>query len=517
MPEINTSEYFKHLKADLPASIVVFFVALPLCLGIALASGAPLVSGLIAGVVGGIVVGALSGSHTSVSGPAAGLAVVVLSSIRELGSFEVFLSAVVVAGVFQVLFGLLRAGVVANFIPSSVIRGMLAGIGLILILKQLPHLVGFDRDYIGDETFQQPDGYNTFSELLNIVYQFSPGATIIGIGSLLFLILTDVGFLKRFKLWKILPPSLIAVALAILVNQWFRVVNPSLSITQEHLVNIPDLSNFSAFKFPDWNAFFHPAIYSVAIKLALIASIETLLSIEAADKLDPFKRITPPSWELVAQGAGNVISGLAGGLPMTAVIVRSSTNILAGAHSKMSAILHGIFLLLSVVFISNILNLIPLSVLAALLILVGYKLTRPSLYTQSFKAGWDQFLPFTITVASILLTDLLTGVLIGLVVGLFFVLRTNFKRAITVTRDGEKYYIRLRDNVSFFTKPVLRGTFERIPEGAYVVIDGTSASFVDKDIIETVQEFQALAQEKGIQVEIKRNRTSLNAFFKSKN
>lgn len=516
MPEIDTSKHFKYLKADFPASIVVFFVALPLCLGIALASGAPLVSGLIAGIVGGIVVGTLSGSHTSVSGPAAGLAVVVLSSIEDLGSFEAFLSAVVVAGVFQIFFGLLKAGVVANFIPSSVIRGMLAGIGLILILKQLPHLVGYDKDYIGDEAFWQPDGYNTFSEFFNIIHQFSPGATIIGIVSLLFLILADSGFLKRLKIWKVMPPALIAVVLAILVSQWFSIFNPSLSITQEQLVNIPDWSDFSAFKFPDWNAFFRPAIYSVAIKLALIASIETLLSIEAADKLDSFKRITPPSRELVAQGVGNILSGLAGGLPMTAVIVRSSTNILAGARSKMSTILHGIFLLLSVIFISNVLNLIPLSVLAALLILVGYKLTKPSLYTQSFKAGWDQFLPFTITAASILITDLLTGVLIGFVVGLFFVLRTNFKRAITVTRDGEKYYIRLRDNVSFFTKPILRGTFERISEGAYVVIDGTSASFVDKDIIESVQEFQALAEEKGIRVEIKRNRTSLNAFFKSK-
>ncbi len=515
MSDKSPSIYWKYLKADLPASIVVFFVALPLCLGIALASGAPLVSGLIAGVVGGIVVGALSGSHTSVSGPAAGLAVVVLSSIQELGSFEVFLSAVIVAGVFQVAFGLLKAGVVANFIPSSVIRGMLAGIGLLLILKQLPHLVGYDQDFIGDEAFQQADGYNTFSELLHIVNHFGVGSTIIGISALLLLAILDLGYFKKFKIFKILPPSLLAVASAILINELFKASNSNLAVNEEHLVGIPDLSQFSAFKFPDMNAFFQPAVYGVALKLALIASIETLLSVEAADKLDPFKRITPPSWELVAQGAGNIVSGFLGGLPMTAVIVRSSTNIIAGAHTKMSAIFHGVFLLLAVVFISGLLNLIPLSVLAALLILVGYKLTKPSLFVQSFKSGWDQFLPFTITIAAILLTDLLTGVLIGLVIGLFFVLKTNFHRAITVTQDGTRYYIRLRDNVSFFTKPIIRGTFEKIPENSYVVIDGTSASFVDKDIIETIQEFQALAQEKNITVELKRNRVSLNHFFKT--
>lgn len=406
---------------DIPASLVVFFVALPLCLGIALASGAPLLAGITTGVVGGIIAGALSGSHLAVSGPAAGLTVIVLSAIESVG-FAAFLTAVALAGAMQIGLGVARAGAIGRLIPDSVIKGMLAAIGIILILKQIPHAVGYDAVPEGDTSFAQADGHTTFSELWDLGRHMEPGAIAIAFVGLAVLVLWELPALKK-RLGSV-PGPLVVVVLGAGLNVAFARFAPSLHLSGGHLVELPVFDSFSAvaaqISRPDIGAVFEFTVWKTALTIAAVASLETLLSLEATDKLDPQRRIAPANRELVAQGTGNVICGLIGGLPMTAVIVRSSANVAAGATSKMSAILHGVWLLLAVALVPHVVNRIPLAALAAILLAVGFELTRPGIYATVFKRGPAQFLPFIVTVAGILLTDLLIGILIGLAVGFVF-------------------------------------------------------------------------------------------------
>lgn len=506
------------LKADLPASLVVFLVALPLCLGIALASGAPLFAGIISGIVGGLVIGSLSGSALSVSGPAAGLTVIVLTGIERMGSYPAFLTAVVIAGVLQLILGFARAGIIGDFFPSPVIRGMLAAIGLILILKQLPHAVGWDADYEGDESFFQNDGRNTFSELFDITNHFSEGALVLAVIAMVILVTWDGSFMKRFSFMKLVPGPLVAVLVCTVLAQLFDAV-PVLTIAQEHLVALPTPSSFAelagSLQHPDWTVFGRSELWITAFTIAIVASLETLLSVDACDKLDPLKRMTPTNRELKAQGVGQIVAGLLGGLPLTAVIVRSSANVAAGARTKMSAIVHGSLLLVAVLAIPRVLNMIPLAALAAVLLVTGYKLCKPAIWKEMWQRGWDQFIPFAVTIGAILFTDLLRGIVAGIVVGVVFILRTNFNQAITVMSEGDKYLVSLNGNVSFLNKAVLRRTFNGVPKGAYVLIDGTRAGFIDKDIVETMRDFADSAKHRGIEVEMKRTAASNNPVFKT--
>lgn len=510
----SVSNPLVNLKYDAPSSVVVFLVALPLCLGIALASGAPMLSGLIAGIVGGLVVASFSGSHLSVSGPAAGLTTIVISALTELGAYEAFLCAVILGGVFQVVLGLLRAGTIGHFFPAAVIKGMLSAIGLILILKQIPHALGYDRDFEGDESFFQADGENTFTEILNAFNYLSPGAIIISVISVAVLVFWEKPVIKKNKVLQYVPGPLIAVLLGVLLNAVYKASLPQLSIAQEHLVSLPMTGEFAKqMVFPDFSHFANPKVYTVALTIGLVASLESLLSIEAADKLDEFKRVTPLNRELRAQGMGNIVSGLLGGLPITAVIVRTSANINAGARTKASAILHGLLLLTAVLSIPHILNLIPFSALAAILIVTGYKLTKPALFREMFRKGWDQFIPFVVTIVAILLSNLLVGIFIGIAVGIFYVLKTNFHEAISLTRHGENYLLRMNKDVSFLNKAVLRKTLERIPDGAQVIIDGGNSQFIDRDIVETIEDFVLNAPNRSIHVEVKKSFSSANKFF----
>lgn len=518
VPADGALDPVKNLKYDFPAALVVFLVALPLCLGVALASGAPLFSGIVAGVTGGVVVALLSGSALSVSGPAAGLTVIVLSSVQLLGGFQYFLVSVVIAGILQLVFGYLKAGSVASFFPSCVIKGMLAAIGLILILKQIPHAVGYDADYEGDYSFVQPDGENTFSELLNTFSKINVGAFLISAVSLLILILWERPKLKKITFFRLLPAPLWAVVLGILMNALYGTYFPQFEIKGAHLVTLPVAegleSFFAQFTLPDFSKIFHYQTWVVALTIAVVASIETLLSIEAVDKIDPYKRISPTNRELKAQGVGNLISGLLGGLPLTAVIVRSSANVNAGGRTKASAFAHGLLLFLSALLIPSVLNMIPLACLAAILLMTGYKLTKPSLYKSVFKDGWNQFLPFMFTIAAILLTDLLKGIAIGMLVGIFFVIKANFRSAISITKHGNHFLIRLKKDVSFLNKPLMMKYLEKIPEGAYVIIDGTGSFFIDHDITELIKDFVEAAPLKGITVELKQAPGAYNAMFK---
>jgi MFS superfamily sulfate permease-like transporter len=500
---------FKTVKNDVPASIVVLLVALPLCLGIALGSKAPLFSGIIAGIVGGIVIGFLSGSPLSVSGPAAGLTVIVATAIGRLPNFESFLLAVVLAGIIQVIFGFLKAGILGDFVPNSVIKGMLAAIGIILILKQFPHLVGYDNDYLGDESFKQVDNENTFTSLFSSIAHFTPGAMIIGAISLTILIIWEWPVFKKIKIIQQVPGPLIVVILGVLVNGFFAIQKPGFELMQEHLVSLPvagGLSDFIGFlSFPDFSYLNNPVVWSTAITLAIVASLETLLSIEAIDKLDPYKRVSPTNRELKAQGIGNITSGLLGGLPLTSVIVRSSANVNAGGRSKLSAVLHGILMLLCVLLIPVVLNKIPLSALAAILIFTGYKLVKIPMLKEFYQKGWDQFVPFMVTILAILFTDLLVGILIGILVGLFFMIRSNFQTSVFMINDHTNYLLRLRKDVSFLNKPLVKSKLESIPENSFIIIDASRADFIDKDVIDVINEFLEHAHLKNIKVEIKKS------------
>ncbi len=501
-----TSPFSTTLKYDLKASLVVFLVALPLCLGIAIASGAPPISGLIAGIVGGVIIGAISKSHVSVSGPAAGLTVIVLDSISSLGTFELFLGAVVIAGIFQLIFGIAKAGVLGYYFPNSVIKGMLAAIGLILILKQIPHALGYDKDFIGDFAFQQMDEHNSFTEIYYAFQYFSPGAIPIVFLALVILIVFDKPKVKGHKLFGAVPGALWAVISGIAVNAVYRRFKPEWELKDEHLVSIPSLENFSELSnlitFPDFSLIGTAGFWIISITLAVIGSIETLLSIEAGDKMDLEKRITPTNRELVAQGIGNTVSGLIGGLPVTAVIVRTSANIASGAKTKLSTILHGFLLLILVLSIPNLLNKIPLSCLAAVLFMVGFKLAKPSLFIREFEKGMNQFLPFVVTIIAILLTDLLVGIGIGMVVGIFFVIKTNFHRAVTITELNGNYLVKLQKDVTFLNKAPLMKELSLIPDGSKVILNGNKAVFIDHDIQEVLNDFIATAETRDIIVSI---------------
>ncbi|HNP19372.1 MAG TPA: SulP family inorganic anion transporter [Fulvivirga sp.] len=500
-----------NLKSDIPAGLVVFLIALPLCLGIALASGAPLFSGLITGIVGGIVVGSLSGSSLSVSGPAAGLTVIVLGAIASLGSFEAFLLAVVIAGIFQLILGYVRAGIVSHYFPSSVIKGMLSAIGIILILKQIPHAFGNDIDFEGNMDFLQSDGNNTFSGIVNALDFIEPGALLIFLVSITIILIWERTPLKNKAFSKLVPAGLVVVVLGVLLNQAYLSLSPNMFLSGNHVVSIGNGSGianfFSQFRFPDFSQIANPDIYIVAMTIAAVASIETLLSIEAIDKMDPKKRITSTNRELKAQGVGNIISGLIGGLPMTSVIVRSSANVDAGSKSRMSGIIHGIFLLVSVTFLTQIINLIPLASLAAILALVGYKLARVSLFKQMYALGWDQFIPFLVTIVAILLSNLLTGIAIGMVVSVFFILRNNYKFPFYYHSDeshqSKKIIIKLSEEVTFLNKGSLLMVLRDIPDNSEVLIDGSFTQNIDHDIKEVIQNFATSANHRGIKLELK--------------
>ncbi len=493
------------LKHDIPASVVVFLVALPLCLGIALASGAPLFSGLIAGIVGGILVGALSGSRLGVSGPAAGLAVIVFTAINSLGSFEAFLVAVVLAGLLQLAMGYLRAGVIGYYFPSSVIKGMLSGIGLTIILKQLPHAVGYDADPTGDMAFVQSNGENTLSALGTMLSQLQPGALVVGLVSMAILLLWDLPFIKRIKATTWIQGPLVAVVMGVVLNQIFADAAPALAIKASHLVQIPMADGLSGLvgllTFPDFSQLSNPAVYTTALTLAVVASLETLLCVEATDKLDPSKRVTPTNRELKAQGAGNVISGLLGGLPVTQVIVRSSANIQAGGQTKISAILHGVLLVVAVIAIPSLLNLIPLSVLAAVLITVGYKLAKPALFRSMYAQGPYQFIPFIVTIIGILTTDLLIGIGLGLAVAIFTILLNNYQHAFFVDRDPTgAVRVALSEDVSFLNRVTVMRALAEVPAGARVVIDASRSMSIDHDVFEILQDFRQRADAENIDV-----------------
>ena len=507
---MNSSNPFKNLKADIPASIVVFFVALPLCLGIALASGAPLFSGLIAGIVGGIVVGAMSGSQVGVSGPAAGLAAIVLTAIGGLGGWENFLMAVVLGGFIQLIFGFLKAGIIGYYFPSSVIKGMLTGIGIIIILKQIPHFFGYNADPAGGFAFFQVSGENTFSEILNTFNAISPGATLIAVIGLGILLLWSNVLSKKGKLFKLVQGPLVAVAAGII---YFIVTegNETWGISSGHLVSVPvpdDASSFLAqFSFPNFGAITNPQIWVTAFTLALVASLETLLCVEATDKLDPRKRVTPTNRELLAQGTGNVISGLIGGLPITQVIVRSSANIQSGGKTKMSAIIHGFFLLISVILIPTLLNKIPLSVLAAVLLIVGFKLAKPALFKTMYQLGWKQSIPFTVTVLGIVFTDLLVGIGLGLIVGIVVILIKSFQNShflhIEDKSNGKhKIKMTLAEEVTFFNKGAILKELDNLPRDTYLELDVRKTRYLDNDIIEILEDFSLKASNRNIDIQL---------------
>lgn len=505
------TDLFKDYKQDLPAGLVVFLVALPLCLGISLASGAPLFSGIITGVVGGIVVAFISASPLSVSGPAAGLTVIVLNAIRDLKEYDVFLLAVVLAGCFQLLLGYLRAGIIGHYFPSSVIKGMLAAIGLILIFKQIPHAFGYDKDNEGDFDFFQVDGENTFSEILNSINFLHPGAILISVVSLVILIVWEKPALKKYSFFKFIPAALIVTVTGGLINYLYGLFFPDIILIDDHLVKLPVAESFNdfagQFTLPDFSAIGNYHVWIVAVTIAIIASLESLLSVEATDKLDPYKRNTPTNRELKAQGVGNIIAGLIGGLPMTAVIVRSSANINAGGKTKVSAIFHGILLLISVAVFPAVLNLIPLSCLAAILLVTGYKLARLSLFKNMYQLGWDQFLPFFITVIAILFSDLLKGIGIGMLVAVFFILKNNYNRVYDIKRsvkNGKKILIlELAEDITFINKGAILLTLEKLPSDSMVLIDGHKSHYIDLDVLEIIHNYKATAKLRNIDLELK--------------
>ncbi len=501
----TTGNLFRH---DGPAGTVVFLVALSLCLGIALASGAPLFAGIIAGAVGGIVVSVLSGSHVSVSGPAAGLTVIVASSIQALGSYQTFQAAIVLAGVIQLAMCALRLGIIANYVPNSVIKGMLAAIGLVIILKQIPHALGRDKDYEGDLSFMGMGESNTLSDIAAGVMSASLGAIIISLTSLLILMYWDKIAAKGPRFLRLVPGPLIVVAMGIGINWALGLAAPQLKLTDpEHVVNLPVAQSaggyFAQFSLPDFAAFTNQQVWMVALTLGVVASLESLLSLEAADRIDPFRRISPPNRELFAQGAGNIVSGMIGGLPLTSVIVRTSANVYAGARTWMSSFIHGWLLFLSTLLIPAVLNLTPLATLAAILIVIGFKLTKPELYRAMYRAGWSQFLPFIVTVAAIVFSDLLKGVIVGLMVGVFFVVKTNHHDALTVVSQDNYYLLRFNKDASFVNKNELRTRLGGIPAGSHVIVDGTKALYIDADIREAVEDMKQLAPYRNITLEFK--------------
>lgn len=510
MNYMNITDIRKIWKSDVSSGVVVFLVALPLCLGIALASGAPLFAGIIAGIIGGTVIALLSGSEVSVSGPAAGLAVIVADAIKTIGSFEGFLTAVILAGIFQILFGLLRLGKIANYVPNSVVKGMLAAIGAVIILKQIPHALGYDKDFEGDMGFMQFfDSENSFTEIVKAIYSYSTGAVIVSVVSLALLLFWENIVVVRKPRLRLLPAPLLAVMAGVGLNQFFLLVFPELAITSTdgHLVSLPVVASFSELSgfmhYPDLSFITSKLVITTGFIIAVVGSIETLLSIEAADALDPQKRISATNKELFAQGIGNTISGLIGGIPITSVIVRSSANVYAGAQSRLSSLMHGLLLLFAVLVIPSVLNLIPLSCLAAILLVIGYKLTSTKVFKEQFSKGIQDVIPFLVTFVAIIVSDLLTGVLIGLAVSLFFVIKTNHHSAVTIVNDNRNYLIRFNKDMSFVNKSEVKEVLRKIPENTSLIIDGSKATFIDHDIVEVIEDFRKTAEYKNIQIECK--------------
>lgn len=500
---------FAHLKADFPSGLVVFLVALPLCLGIALASGAPPLSGIIAGIIGGLVIGSLSNSHISVSGPAAGLIAIVLTAIATLGSFEAFLLAGFLAGAFQLLLGFLKAGSISNYFPSNVIEGMLAGIGVIIIINQMEHAVGYDVGNEGDESLFRLDGGNPFSDIPDIISRFELGAVVITVVSLLILIIWDkVPALKRLK---VLPGALVAVIMSIIINEVFKSAGSSLYLGKTHLVSLPVPQSFQDIKgfivTPDFTAISNPQIWITALTITIVASIETLLCIEASDRMDVQKRYTDTNRELKAQGAGNMLSGLIGGLPITSVVVRSSANASAGAKTKLSTVIHGLLLLICVLAIPVVLNKIPFATLAAVLILVGVKLASPSKLKHFWQKGKYQFIPFIATLLAVVFTDLLKGVALGMAISIIFILRGNLKRAYNFKKEqyneGDIIHIDLAQEVSFLNKAAIKTTLHNIPENSNVIINASDTVYIAHDVLDLIEEFRDIkANEKNITVKL---------------
>ena len=501
---------FANLKSDFASGLVVFLVALPLCLGIAMASGAPLFSGIISGIVGGIVVGYLSKSHLSVSGPAAGLTAIILTAISDLGAFDILLTAIFIAGFVQLALGFIKAGSISNYFPTNVIEGMLAGIGVIIILKQLPHAFGYDADFEGDESFSQLDGGNTISSLLGLLNHVQLGSIIITSISLIILIAWDkIPALKKLKL---IPGALTAVVVGVVLNEVFTASGSTLAISKDHLVSLPIPQTLEEFKgifaSPDFSGFANSKVWITGLTIAIVASIETLLCIEAADRMDVQKRYTDTNVELKAQGVGNMISALLGGLPMTSVVVRTSANSSAGAKSKMSTIIHGVLLLISVVAIPVVLNKIPLATLAAILLLVGYKLAKPSTFFHFWEKGKYQFVPFVATLIAVVFTDLLKGVALGIIISIIFVLKGNLKRAYNFRKeqyaDGDVIHIDLAQEVSFLNKAAIKATLSEIPENSKVIINAHDTVYIAHDILDLIREFKSTrAIDENIKVKLK--------------
>ena len=500
---------FANLKSDFASGLVVFLVALPLCLGIALASGAPLFSGIISGIIGGIVVGVLSNSHLSVSGPAAGLTAIVLAAITTLGSFEAFLVAVFLAGVFQLILGFIKAGSISSYFPNNVIEGMLAGIGVIIILKQIPHAFGYDPDFEGDLDFFQPDGQNTFSELFEIVKHVQVGSIIICLVSLAILIIwTKVEFLKKLKL---VPAALVAVIVSIFLNEFLISSGGDFAVLEDHLVKLPVPKSFAEFQdifvFPKFSEITNTKVLLVAFTIAVVASIETLLCVEAADRMDAQKRYTDSNVELKAQGIGNILSALLGGLPMTSVVVRTTANNAAGAKSKMSAIIHGVLLMVCVLAIPTILNKIPLATLAAVLLMVGYKLANPKTIKHFWDKGIYQFVPFIVTFVVVVGKDLLWGVGMGLACSIVFVLKGNLSRAYNFRKeqlsDGDILHIDLAQEVSFLNKAAIKTTLNSIPENSKVIINAAETVYISHDVLDLIREFKKVrAKDENIKLKL---------------
>ncbi len=512
---------FANLKSDLPSGLVVFLVALPLCLGIALASGAPFFSGIISGIVGGIVIGALSNSPLSVSGPAAGLAALVMGALVSIGDYSLFLCAVLIAGILQILLGLAKLGGIANYIPSSVIKGMLTSIGILIIAKQIPHAFGYDKDEKGNITELFPYGQEDMHELLQPLQHIEVGVFLICLLSIIIMVLWEKPFIK--KRIKFIPGALVAVIVSVIINEiWIR-TGSVLAVQNEHLVQIRVAKSagefFSFFTLPDFNGFLNSSVIVYGVIIALIASLETLLSIEAIDNLDPQRRVTNTNRELFAQGVGNTVAGLVGGLPVTSVIVRSSANVNSGAQSKLSTIIHGTLLLVSIILIPALLNMIPLSSLAAILLITGYKLAKPSVFKNFWSAGKYQFVPFIVTVVVIIAVDLfkaipvlsgkglLVGVLSGIVAAIGAILYGNLKNSYFFHKEkhheGDTIRMRLSEEVSFLNKAAIRQTLDHMPENSTVVIDASGTSYIDFDVLELIKEFRDIkAPLKDIQLQL---------------
>jgi len=497
---------FKNIKVDFVSGLIVFLIALPLCLGIAQASHAPLFAGLVAGMVGGLVVGFLSGSHLSVSGPAAGLTAIVLVAIGEMNAFNIFLCSVIIAGVVQLLLGFLKAGGIANFIPSSVIEGMLAGIGLTIIIKQIPDAVGFAKNKTA--TMDDADDGFVFNFISNSLQHVQPAAIVISVIGIGILILWQTKWFKKIKL---LPAGLVVVVLGVVINEIFSSTAPDLYLEDVHLVSLPVASSvpdfFRQFTLPDFAGFKQARVWETGLVIAIVASLETLLCIEATDKLDPFKRYTPVNRELKAQGVGNIISGFLGGLPMTSVIVRTSANINAGARSKMSTIIHGTLLLICAASIPTILNMIPKAALAAILIYTGYRLCRPAIFKHMWKGGWTQFVPFVITLTAVVSLDLLKGVALGLVLSVFYILRQNMRIPYYFIRNsysnGDLVKLTLAQEVSFLNKASIKETLHNIPEGTALIVDATLTEYIDFDVLDIIKDFHDhRAPEKNIRMSL---------------